>query len=215
MIYSFSLTGANTPAIKEFDIEKNTAITSGTVVYIDQNGVVNKDGNGSVLGVAAEDHSGEKDILNSRANADKIRVDITLGGVYKMPCPVFEASENSDATSFVCESTDIDNSCKGYLVLVSKNSDSTNTDYCGKRRKITSVAVSGDKAVFALEEAGAACKGDKYAFVPATGFVGSIDESAKDFCASAASGNDAALTVVSCNTETLTIEAVLGSKLFN
>ena len=212
MIYSFSLTGANIPAIKEFEIEKDTAVKSGRIVYIDENGIVNKEG-GTILGVAAEDHSGEKDLLNTRANGNKIRVDITQAGVYKMPCPVFESIENSQ-TSFVCNNTCANANIKGSLVLVAKGHDSTNSDYIGKRRKITAATVSGNKTVVTLEGDVTTCKGDRYAFVPAVGFNGSADSTNTGFSA-VMNADSPVLTVVSCDTNTLNIEAIIGSKLFN
>jgi len=214
MNYSFSISGAVTPVIKEFTVEKEAKISAGTIVFIDENGVVNGDGNGKILGVAAEEHTGEKDLLNERANGDRIRVDITLGGVYKMPCPVFEASEDADGTALICENAKVDENCKGYLVLIFKGEDSVNGDAIGTRRRISSVAVNDSKAVFTLDEGEKICKGDRYAFVPAAGFIGGVDESFGGFCAVKTEGKPE-LYVVCSNATALTVEAVIGSKLFN
>lgn len=214
MNYSFSLTGAVIPVIKDFKIGKDTKVTSGKLVYMDENGIVNTEKNGKVLGVCAENHSGEKDILNARANSEAVRVDITLGGVYRMPLPILTACEDATATSFACESGLFDTAAKGTLVLVEKAADSTNADKVGAERSITSVAVSGGKVTFTLSEGGTACIGDRYAFMPEAGFMGCPDDEGTGFSA-LQNGEGAHLTVITSDKNTLTLEAVLDGKLFN
>lgn len=212
MTYSFNLTGAGVPVIKEFYTHKNAVIKAGQIVYLDDEGYVNKDGNGSLLGVAAEDHTGVKDALNVRADGDRVRVDITKDAFYKVACPVFTASEDGDTSSLIAESTNADAQTAGCLIMTEKGEGSTNTDGVGTKRKIVSVSVSGDRCDFTVEAGGKICKGDKYAFCPMAGFIGSVDEKGTGF--SAAKGT-AVMTAAGFDEKTLTIEARLDGKFFD
>ncbi len=212
MNYSFNLTGAGIPVIKDFYTEKNSVIKAGQAVYLDANGYVNKDGAGTLLGVAAEDHTGKRDILNERADGEKIRVDITKDAFYRMPSPIFEATEDGDTSSLITETTKADAKTRGYLIMTQKGEGSINTDGVGTKRKIVSVAVSGTRVDFTLEVGGKICKGDRYAFCPMAGFVGSVDEKGTGF--SAAEGT-AAMTACAFDEKTFTLEARLDGKFFD
>lgn len=212
MTYSFNLNGSGYPVVKEFFTEKTACIKAGQAVYLDENGIVNSKAEGTLLGVAAEDHSGVKDILNERADGEKIRVDITKDAFYRMACPVFEAIEEGDTTSLICQSTMADADTYGFLILKEKGEGSINTDAIGTRRKIESVSASGSRLDFTVEAGGKICRGDKYAFCPMPGFVGSVDELGT--CFSAAKGVSS-MTVAAFDGNTFTLEARLDGKFFD
>ena len=75
-----------------------------------------------------------------------------------------------------------------------------------------SVSVSGDRCDFTVEAGGKICKGDKYAFCPMAGFIGSVDEKGTGF--SAAKGT-AVMTAAGFDEKTLTIDARLDGKFFD
>lgn len=214
MNYSFSLTGTVTPVIKEFKIANDIKVCAGTAVYLDENGNVNTAADGRLLGVCAEDHSGEKELLNSRANGDRVRVDITRGGVYRMMLPVLTAVQEASENTFVCESGLFDANAKGALVLISKAADSTNTDKIGQERNIEAVIVDGGEVTFTLSDGGTPFTGDRYAYMPYSGFIGGIDATGTGFSAVSENENTC-LKVVKCDKHTLTLEAVLEGKIFD
>ena len=214
MNYSFNLAGGILPVIKDFNIQKNTEVKSGKVVFIDENGIVNTEKRGTLLGVCGEDHSGKCDILNARANGNWVRVDITKDAVYSMDCPVFEAVSEGSETTFICAKAQADAKVKGALVLIEKGADSTNSDYIGKERKIVSASVNGDNTVITLEEGSKTFAGDKYAFVPMAGFKGYVNETDNGFCA-VKKADAPQMTVVCTDCNTLKVMCTLDGKLFD
>lgn len=212
MIYSFGLCGTGVPVIKEFNTKKEMCAKRGRGAYIDSEGFVNGDGNGEFIGIFAEEHSGKKDILNLRADGNRVRVDITSGGVYKMPFPILEAGKDGTETSFSCNTSILKQGIQGELMMVYKASDSVNTDGVGTKRKITAVSVSEGVATITIENGGMPCKGDRYAFIPSIGSVGGLDESRSGYCPS--SRGVPSLKVINCDENTLTLEARLGGGFF-
>lgn len=215
MKFLYGLYGANIPVIKEFDIEKNTKIEAGTVVrcFSDGSGI-SQSAIGCCIGVAAEDHSGEKDILNARSDGEKVRVDITGGGVYSVPAPRFTATVNGTATSFVCAKDGVNESIVGSkLMLVAKGENSSNTDLLGTMRKITEVTDGTDNVTIKLENGGVSCEGDVYALIPFFGYKGGIADDNKSFITDKLNG--IILTVMGYDEKTASLEVLLGSKLFN
>ena len=82
MDFKFNLSGNNIPLIKDFPINENESIAYGEAVGIKDGLVVKADEAEDILGVAVENHSGEKSELNARSNGNKIRVIISTDAVY-------------------------------------------------------------------------------------------------------------------------------------
>ena len=184
------------------------------MVRIDENGIVNIEKRGTLLGVCGEDHSGKCDLLNARANGKWIRVDITKDAVYSMDCPVFEAVSEGSETSFICAKAQADANVKGALVLIEKGADSANSDYIGKERKIVSASVNGDNTVITLEEGSKTYAGDKYAFIPVSGFKGYVNETDNGFCA-VKNGEAPEMTVICTSKNAFEVMCTLDGKLFD
>ncbi len=170
MNFLFNLSGANAPLIKEYDTSADAKIFAGEVVGLRKGVIVKANDADAVLGVCAEDHKGEKDQLNARADGTKIRVIIAPDAVYSAKAPKYIASSGSTATTLVTSSAGLSVSItSGKAILVSKAENSTNTDKIGTVRRISAVAVSGEKATVTLENGGIACAGDEYILIPDIG----------------------------------------------
>lgn len=207
MKFLYSLGGANIPVIREYDIEANQKFKKGQVVRISTDGIISIGAVGGSIGIAAEDHTGEKDILNERNNGTKLRIDITRNAVYEVDAPRLVATGGSK-TSFVCSSTGITTNLeKSRLVLVHKGENSENTDSAGTARVINSVAVSGTSATFTVSDGGVISEGDVYALIPKYGFAGNVVDRDGSFSCSS-TGNTTTAYVVNYNTDTLTLEVM-------
>ncbi len=207
MKFLYSLGGGSIPVIREYDIEANEKFKKGQSVMISTNGKISVDAAGGCIGFAAEDHTGEKDILNERNNGTKLRVDITRDAVYEVDAMRLTATGGSN-TTFVCSSAGVTtNLGKSRLVLVHKGDNSRNTDSEGALRQVTGVTVSSTEATFTISDGGIISEGDVYALIPEYGFRGNIDGDDVTFCC-ASSGDCVTAYVVNCNTDTLTLEVM-------
>ena len=208
MKYLYSLGGANAPVIKEFDITAGEKFRAGQVVRISTDGYISKDALGGCIGVAAEDHSGEKDLLNARNSGTKLRIDITKNAVYSVDAVKVTATGGS-ATTMTCDSDmPFGNLAGAKIVLVHKGENSENTDSVGTVRKVNNVSVSGMSSTFNVANGGKICEGDVYAIIPVYGFKGCVSDDGEGF---AFASNDIVtyLYVVNYNTDTLTLEVML------
>ena len=207
MKFLYSLGGANTPVIREFDIDSTENIEKGQAVNISTDSIISVGAIGGCIGIAAETHTGEKDILNERNDGTKIRIDITRNGVYSVPAPKFTATSGS-TTTFVCNSEGVTtNLANSVLVLVSKGENSENTDSVGSVREIQSVSVSGTVATLTVESGSTISEGDVYAVMPVYGFTGYVGDDGKSFSC-AMKSNVTKLYVVNRNTDTLSLEVM-------
>lgn len=208
MKFLYSLGGGNIPVIREYDIEANEQFKKGQVVKISTDGVVSGNAAGGSIGIAAEDHTGEKDILNERNNGTKLRIDITRDAVYEVDAPRIVATGGSN-TTLICSANGITtNLTNSKLVLVHKGDNSENTDSVGSARVINSVAVSGTSATFTVSDGGVISEGDVYALIPKYGFMGNVGDSDGSFSCASSSYKTAAY-VVNYNTDTLTLEVMI------
>ena len=208
MKFLYSLGGGNIPVIKEFDIAANVKARSGQVVRVSGDGYISKDALGGCIGVAAEDHTGEKDILNERNNGTKLRIDITKDAVYSVDAVKVSATGGSE-TTMVCSSALVKGNLSGAkLVLVQKGENSENTDSVGSVRKVQNVSVSGEVATAYIENGSKICAGDVYAVMPVCGFKGCVSDDGEGF-AFASDDIVTDLYVVNYNTDTLTLEVML------
>lgn len=214
MKFLYSLGGGNIPVIREFDIKANTKFKKGQIVIISTDAEIAPNAVGGCIGVAAEEHTGEKDILNERNNGTKLRVDITRDAVYEVKAPKITATKGT-ATTLVCSADGITtNLANSRIVLVHKGENSNNTDSAGTVRNVQSVVVSGTEATFTIDNGGIVSEGDVYALIPKYGFVGNVDRRNGDFCC-ASSGSTVSAYVVNSNTETLTLEVMIKKDFIN
>lgn len=208
MKFLYSLGGGNIPVIREFDIVANEKFSAGQIVRISTDGYIAKDALGGCIGVAAEDHTGKKDILNERNNGTKLRIDITKDAVYSVDAVKVSATGGS-ATTMTCSSNVLSGNLTGAkLVLVQKGENSENTDSIGSVRKVQNVSVSGDVATANIENGSRICAGDVYAVMPVYGFKGCVSDDGEGF-AFASDDIITDLYVVNYNTDTLTLEVML------
>ena len=208
MKFLYSLGGGNTPVIKEFDIGSNTKFEIGKVVRCNSDGTIGHKCVGGCIGVVAEEHTGEKDILNERSNGNKLRIDITKNAVYSVPAMKVTATAGS-TTTLVCSSAGIASSLSGAtVVLVRKGENSENTDLVGSERRVETVAVSAGNATFTINNGAKICVGDVYAIFPVYGYKGVVADDGKNFAA-ACSDVVTNLYVVNHDKKQLTLEVML------
>lgn len=213
MKFLYSLSGGNHPVIREFRINKTDKFVKGKVVRYSSDNVTGHYTTGNCIGVAAEDHSGEKDILNARADGEWLRVDVTLGGVYSMPAPEFVATDTA-AFGFKCSADGLVDTLTGArAVLVKKAENSTNIDAVGTVRDITEISITDGTATIKLSTGGTVNIGDVYALLPVHCSKGYLAADAESF--TFVSGSGVSLTVVGCDEKTATLEVFLGSKHFS
>ncbi len=176
------LDGSVLVSAREYDIASDTVIAEGQVVKLSSGCVTLAAAGetGAILGMAAEGHSGTADVLDPRANGTKILVADDPDAVWQCEAPrITQASSAASATSLIAASDDLavfadDDFNGGYVQLVSRAADSTNTDPIGKVRRITDFTAAS--RTFALESGGTPAEGDVYAVYPPVGFAkGNLD----------------------------------------
>lgn len=182
MNFTFCLSGCNQPLIKEYEIDENTKITAGEAVGISGGKAVIASESDDILGVSAETHSGKEELLNARANGNKLRVIISPDAVYTYSAPKYTAMGGTATTITVASAGLSVNVSSGYAVLVSKALGSQNTDKIGEKRKISACSVSGANAVLTLENGGSASAGDVYMLFPLVGEKVQLDTDGVGFC---------------------------------
>lgn len=102
--YAYDLAVVSAPIIKEFYIASGTAIEQGEVVKLVEGAVVavgDTDQDDPYLGVAAEAHTGVSDIMNPRANGNKIKVYCSPLAVFKCQPGILSTADSGDATTWV------------------------------------------------------------------------------------------------------------------
>lgn len=208
MKFLYSLDGGNIPVIKEYNIDSQTKCVKGQVLRVAFNGEIAHESVGGCIGVAAEDHTGEKDILNKRNDGTKILIDITRNGVYSVPAPRFTATGGSTST-FICDATELEtNLANSKLVLVQKGENSENTDSVGSVRKIKSISISNGVATITVETGSKISVGDVYAVFPKYGYGGYVANDGINFsCAQSHINTD--VYVINHDMEALTLEILI------
>ena len=166
---------------REYDIAYNADIKEGQLVKLSEGKVISAVAaeTGALLGVAAEAHSGVADALDPRANGTKILVIDDPAAVFQCKAPQVTAASGS-ATTLVFTAGQYfaaDDFNGGYVKLVSKAADSTNTDKIGQVRAITDYAVTASTSgTFTLASGGTPNAGDVYEVFPPVGFAkGNLD----------------------------------------
>lgn len=161
---------------REYDIAAATSIKAGAVVKLSAGLVVAAGAGetGQILGVAAEDHTSGAGPFNPRADAKKILVYDDPMQIFQCPVPVVAATGGS-ATTMTASTLGAfsnDDFNGGYIMLVEKAADSTNTDPVGKVDMITDYSYNstGTVSTFTKASGGTPYTGDKYAIFPPIGF---------------------------------------------
>ena len=177
---------------RNYPIAAATEISLGQVVKLSGAMAVPADANetGAVLGIAGENHPGAADVLNPRANGDRLLVYDNPALIFECPVPVITAASGS-ATTLVPASGDVASTIAddafngGVLVLKSKAANSGNTDPVGKRITVSDYAKSG--TVITKPSGGTPSAGDVYELYPPVGSaVGGLDSSRSRLVISAA-----------------------------
>ena len=154
---------------REYDIAPTTAIMAGQVVCLAAGLVVAAVAaqTGTVLGIAAETHSGTEDAMNPRSNGPKIMVWDAPDLIMQCAAPQAVATGGT-ATTITADSLVDTGLTGGYAKLISKAEGSTNADAVGKIRRITASAAKS----ITLESGGIPTAGDVYEIYPPLGFAG-------------------------------------------
>lgn len=167
---------------REYDIGASTAISAGQVVKLSEGLVIAAVAaeTGQVLGIAAETHSGAADALDPRANGTKIMVYDDPELIFQCPAPVVAATGGSattmTASTLAAFANDDFNG--GYIKLIEKAANSSNTDPVGKIDRIADYAYNstGTVSTFTKASGGTPSAGDKYEIYPPIGFKkGNLD----------------------------------------
>ena len=163
---------------REYDIAPSTAIVEGQLVKLSAGLVVSATAGetNTLLGIAAENHSGMADALDPRADGGKILVIDDPGVVMQCDVPQVTALAGSSTTLEVTalKVFAADDFNGGYVKLISKAEGSTNTDEIGAVRRISDFALdnaTATKGILTIEAGGAPCAGDVYALFPPLGFA--------------------------------------------
>ncbi len=169
---------------REYDIASDTAIAEGQLVKLSGGLVVAAAAGetGAVLGVAAESHSGSPDALDPRADGTKLLVIDDPDAVYRCKAPEVTALADGSATSIKVTALKVfaaDDFNGGYVKLVRKASESTNTEAIGTVRRITDFALDDatpTMGILTVESGGTPGAGDVYELYPPVGFSkGNLD----------------------------------------
>ena len=168
------LDGAVLISAREYDIAASTAIIAGQIVKLADGLVVAAAAGetGAVLGIAAENHSGQNDALDIRADGTRIKVIDDPATVMQCAAPEITAAAGGSATTLIAAelATFANDDFKGgYVKLIRKAEGSTNADEIGDVRRIEGSTASSK--AFTLEEGGTPAEGDVYALFPPIGFA--------------------------------------------
>ena len=175
------LDGAVHVSAREYDIARETAISEGQLVKLNEGLVVGAAANetGAILGIAAENHSGKADAIDPRADGKKIFVIDDPSVVMQCKAPEVTATAGTENTlTAELSAFSAKDFNGGYVKLIRKaeksgdagapeQAQSKNADVVGQVRRIENF----DGGTLTLEEGGAPEAGDVYALFPPIGFA--------------------------------------------
>lgn len=177
MTVSYDKSGAQVMSLTEYDIASSTEIKAGQPVKISAGKIVLVDAaeTGAIIGIAAENHSGAADALDSRANGARIFVYDSPTAICESAAPEITATGGS-ATTIVSSgglSSSLSNDALigGYAVLTEKGISSTITDAEGTVYAISG-SVGSTSTLTVATVAGGVTAGDKFAILPPVLFSG-------------------------------------------
>lgn len=164
------------PTMKEIIVDPSLEIKKGQIVWVNKEGEINQSDSTYFYGVAAEDHSGKEDALNSRANSDKLKIIDGTNAVFKLKVPKIFIIDNSTEDTYKSDSDYIPNgtntACRFLLVLAKKGKESTNADTIGTVKLCSgNYAGSDGYALFIINQSGIPCYGDSYYYLAGDGAV--------------------------------------------
>lgn len=166
---SFDLTGSQVRQAREYPISESTVIQNGqAVVLIDGKVYPATAASDVLLGVAAENHLGVPDAMNTRSNGRLIKVYDSPTQIYVCKTPEYTA-QSGDTASFTCaaKTAGLKN---GFVKLVDKEPDSTNTDALGMVYEITGSTSAGVVTLNRGAENGRIGAGDVFEVYPPVGY---------------------------------------------
>ena len=177
---SYDTTGSALTSQNEYDIATGTAIVSGSFVKLTAGKVVNAvvGETSAILGLAAENHSGAADALNTRSNGLAIKVLDSPTAIYETAPPRATATSGSTTTMAATGLATFADSdfVGGYIKLVSKVAASANTDAVGTVYPVTGSTAATKLFTFTKTAGGAVTAGDIFEIYPPIGFAkGNLD----------------------------------------
>ena len=177
---SYNASGSAITSQKEYDIATGTVVQEGAFVKLTAGKVVAAvvADTGTLLGVAAERHSGAADALNLKSNGLKIKVNDSPDAVFETTPPRATATSGSTTTMAATGLAAFADSdfIGGYIKLVSKVAASTNTDAIGTVYPVTGSTAATKLFTFTQTAGGAVTAGDIFEIYPPIGFAkGNLD----------------------------------------
>ncbi len=178
MKYSYSAGGYTQPCVKEFEIQNDAFVEKGQAVCATDGIIGENTKGGTFVGICDETHTGKPDILNERADKNKVRVVVSPDAVYATAPITVTCTAKGTGTTVTASADGIDaNLVKGATVVLSgKGASSVNDGKIGNARKVVSCTVSGETATLTLSEGETSDEGDIYEIYPAMGTKMYLDE---------------------------------------
>ena len=170
MDYYMNSAGISHPCIREYEVDTATDLFKGCVVTLSSGKAKRAAEGDTVLGILAEDYKVEKDELNHRAGAGKVKVIVSPGTVCIEKAPEFDVVTAGDANTLNVSGIPMPSVANalagGFVKLVSKPETSANKDGVGNVRRIT----ASNGAKLTVEQGGTSQPGDRYAVIPPAGY---------------------------------------------
>lgn len=168
MKYSYSAGGYTQPCVKEFEIKNDAFVEKGQAVC-QTDGIIDENTKGTTfVGICDETHTGKPDILNERADKNKVRVIVSPDAVFACAPMTKSCTAKGTSTTITVSADGIDtNLVKGATVCGN-----------GEMRKVVSCAVSGNVATLTLSDGETSDEGDIYEIYPAINTKMYLDENA-------------------------------------
>ena len=158
--------------VMEIPIDPSVSVKRGQLLALNSGLATPSAANRStaVLGVALETHTGQADLLDPRADGDRIRVAAGPHTVYSVPAPVLTTTDGSETTVVASGMSAYSNDdLNGWtLILRSKGEDSANPDPIGTVYKVTDF-VASTKTLTVEGPGGAVSAGDSFWAFPFPG----------------------------------------------
>lgn len=150
---------------REYDIAPATAVSIGQVVKLSAGLITPADAaeTGAILGYAAENHTGEGDALNFRADGKKIIVWDAPAAVAESPAPVLTATGGTATTITV-------GGMAAFAADAFKGGCVKGPN--GNVRRVTASAVASGVLTLTVEAGEVPAENDRYMLFPPVGFTG-------------------------------------------